>query len=100
MESQRSPSENSLVCPPQRDGLYLFGCHFDPIEIVLHILVFLILGVPAVRASTSERYSPNDGLAWVGAIVASSTFVRLSPTDRIDAYLKLKGLPSSRNELP
>lgn len=100
MESQPSSSQLPLSCPPQKDGLWLFGCHFDPIEIVLHILVFLILGVPAVRASASERYSPKDGLAWIAAIVTSSTFVRLSPTDRIDAYLKLKGLPGSTHELP
>jgi hypothetical protein len=98
MPEQSNPTEPALTCPSQRDGLYLFGCHFDPIEIVLHFLVMVILGVPAVRASTTDRYSPSEGLAWIVAIVGSSTFVRLSPTDRIDAYLKLKGLPGGTNE--
>jgi len=67
----------------------LFGCYVDPIEITLHLLVFVILGIPAVRASAKDSYVPKDGLAWISAIIGASTFVRLSPTDRVDAYIKL-----------
>ena len=89
---------NNQLNPSQRGGLVLFGYHLDPIEIMLHLLVLAILGIPAIRASAKADYAPKDGLVWIGAIIGASTFVRLSPTDRVDAYLKLKGLPSRHDE--
>ena len=85
--AQSSSAPNPL--PRHRGGLVLFGCYVDPIEITLHLLVFVILGIPAVRASAKDSYVPKDGLAWISAIIGASTFVRLSPTDRVDAYIKL-----------
>lgn len=80
------------TCPNRRgDGLNLFGWHFDPLELMLHCAIIAILGIPAVRASTKDDFDIEQGLKWISAIAGSSTLIRLSPTDRLNAYLKIAG---------
>jgi hypothetical protein len=90
------PSDLPPVCPvncPNRrgDGLNLFGWHFDPIELTLHLAILVCLGIPAARASVRDDFDLEQGIKWLSSIVGSSTLIRLSPTDRINAYLKLSG---------
>ena len=80
------------TCPNRKgDGLNLFGLHFDPLELVLHAAILILLGIPAARASIKEDFGMEQGVKWLTAIAGASTLVRMSPTDRINAYLKLSG---------
>lgn len=92
MPKPPAPNECPLDCPNRKgDGLNLFGQHIDPIELLLQAAIVLILGVPAVRASVKDNFGIDQGLKWMGAIAGASTLIRMSPTDRINAYLKLTG---------
>lgn len=79
-------------CPNRRgDGLNVFGLHLDPLELLLHGAIMICLIVPAARASVKEDFGIEEGAKWLGAIVVACTVVRMSPTDRINAYLKVTG---------
>ena len=75
---------------PAPRGLRVFGVWVDPIEIALHSLIAIAVGVPAVRASARPDYKPTDAAAWVATAAGLSAFVRVAPTDQINAYLKAR----------
>lgn len=78
------------TCPNRKaNGLTVFGWTIDPLELILHACILLILGVPAVRKTANEDFDVEQALKWMGAIVGCSTLVRLSPTDRVNAYFNL-----------
>lgn len=84
--------ECPIACPNRKaTGLDLFGWHVDPLELVLHAAILICLGIPAARDSVKEDFDIEQGIKWLTAIAGASTLVRMSPTDRIDAYLKLSG---------
>jgi hypothetical protein len=93
MSAEETPEFECLATCPNRkgDGLNLFGWHFDPLELTLHLAILVCLGVPAARASVREDFGIDQGLKWLSAIGGASTLIRMSPTDRINAYLKLTG---------
>jgi hypothetical protein len=78
------------ACPNRRgDGLNIFGWHIDPVELMLHTAILVCLGIPAARASVKEDFDIEQGIKWLSAIAGASTLIRLSPTDRINAYIAL-----------
>lgn len=83
-----------IVCPttcPNRkgNGVTLFGWTIDPVELLLHLCIILVIGIPAVRNSTKDDFTVEDALRWIGAMGGAFTVARLSPTDRVNAYLNL-----------
>ena len=80
-----------VVERPVPRGFRLFGVWVDPIEIALHGLIAIAVGVPAVRASARPDYKPTDAAAWVATAAGLSALVRVAPTDQINAYLKVLG---------
>lgn len=87
--------EKAILSPvaekPVPRGLRVFGAWIDPIEIGLHVLIVIAVGVPAVRASAKPDYKPADAALWVATCVGLSALVRVAPTDQINAYLKVLG---------
>lgn len=91
MPEESPQHECPIACPNRKgDGLTLFGWHFDPIEICLHLAILVCLGFPAAKASVKDSFGVQQGIEWLSAIVGASTLVRLSPTDRLNAYLNLR----------
>jgi len=77
-------------CPNrQGDGLNVFGLHIDPLELMLQSAILICLLIPAARASVKEDFGIEAGVKWLGAIATASTLIRLSPTERINAYLSI-----------
>lgn len=89
----RKPQTSPKTGDEKGDGLNLFGIHFDPVELMLHLAVIALLGVPAVRSSSRTDFDARQGLEWFAAIAFSCAIVRVSPTDRVNAYLTLWGKP-------
>jgi hypothetical protein len=86
------PDNCPVECPNRRgDGLNVFGLHLDPIELLLQSAMIICLLYPAARASAQEDFGIEEGVKWMGAIAGACTLIRLSPTDRINAYLKVTG---------
>jgi len=88
------PEPSNFQCPVdcanrRSDGINLFGCHIDPVELILQAAILVCLFVPAARASVKEDFGIEAGIKWLSAIVGASTLIRLSPTERINAYLSI-----------
>ena len=89
-------SKSDPICPtscPNRasDGVYLFGVRIAPIEIVLQISVLLLVLIPAARQSAQDSFTPFQALQWISTAAGGIAIIRVSPTDRINASLKLLG---------
>lgn len=67
-------------------GICLFGRNVDPMEFVLQVGVLIVLLFPAARRSAAADFTWQEGLGWVGAMSAGSALVRLTPTQRLNAY--------------
>lgn len=87
--------ESSIVCPtncPNRrgTGIFIFGKNFDPLEILLLFLIVLVLGVPAIKDSWSNKdFDVAKGGAWIAAITGACAAVKVLPTQKIDPYRKI-----------
>lgn len=91
MSELPSTPECPLTCPNRKgNGLTLFGWSIDPVELLLHCCIFLMFGIPSIsKAATDDDFDVNQALKWMGAMIGCSTVIRLSPTDRVNAYLKI-----------
>lgn len=89
--SEHQQDNCPLDCPNRKgNGLTLFGWSIDPIELMLHCCIFFVIGLPAInKAVTDKDFGVEHALKWMGAIIGCSTVLRLSPTDRVNAYLKI-----------
>lgn len=83
-------SQCPVNCPNRApEGVRIFGQNIDPVELVVHFAVLLVLLIPAVRRSNSDEFTWQEGLGWFGAIAAASAVVRIAPTARLNAYKEL-----------
>lgn len=77
-----------IDCPNRRTTsiIKLFGWNVDPFEAILHVLILLILGVPAVRDTTRSDYGVEDAMKWATGLLGTATLVRFAPTERIRVF--------------
>lgn len=73
-----------------KQGLVIFGQKIDYLELIGHFALIILLGLPAFRSSMKPDSNWQDSLGWFLAIVGGSTVLRLSPTERIDIYQRIK----------
>ncbi|MBD2019165.1 hypothetical protein H6F43_03070 [Leptolyngbya sp. FACHB-36] len=80
-----------IECPNRErpNVLKVFGLTVDPIGLTLHFAVVAILLIPASRRSMSADFTWKEGAGWLGAIALFSALVQVSPTQRLDASMKL-----------
>lgn len=84
--------ECPIECPNRRvQGVKIFGQTIEPFELVLQFAVIVLLLAPASKAAVREDFSQVEAAGWFGAIAGAVTVIRMSPTDRLEAWLKVIG---------
>lgn len=74
----------------RQNGLLLFGQRIDPLEIVIHVMILFLIGMPAVRTALNPETDWHQSAKWAFLLFGASTIARLSPTDRVNLYQKVR----------